>query len=63
VKQIDLRPIVGMLNSKKGEPMANEKTPVDARGGVVSGRVLSVLAISFVGGVIALVIVWFSVLH
>ena len=37
--------------------------PVDARGGVVSGRVISVLAISFIGAVVALVIVWFGALH
>jgi uncharacterized membrane protein len=43
--------------------MTKETTPVDARGGVVSGRVISVLAISFVGAVVALVIVWFDALH
>jgi hypothetical protein len=43
--------------------MTKDTTPVEARGGVISGRVISVLAISFVGGIVALVIVWFGVLH
>jgi hypothetical protein len=43
--------------------MTKEITPVDARGGVVSGRVITVLTISFVGAVVALLIVWFGALH
>jgi hypothetical protein len=38
--------------------MDNEVTPVEARGGVVSGRVITVLAISVGGAVLALVIAW-----
>jgi len=38
--------------------MERELTPVEARGGVISGRVITVLAISFVGVVMALVGVW-----
>ena len=38
--------------------MERELTPVEARGGVVSGRVITVLAISFLGTVIALAGVW-----
>ncbi len=38
--------------------MERELTPVEARGGVVSGRVITVLAISFVGAVIALAGIW-----
>ena len=38
--------------------MQRELTPVEARGGVVSGRILTILAISVVGTVIALAGVW-----
>jgi hypothetical protein len=38
--------------------MEGELTPVAARGGVISGRVITVLAISFVGVVMALAGVW-----
>jgi hypothetical protein len=38
--------------------MERELTPVEARGGVISGRIVTVLAISFVGAVIALAGVW-----
>jgi hypothetical protein len=38
--------------------MEGELTPVAARGGVISGRVIAVLAISFAGAVIALAGVW-----
>ncbi len=38
--------------------MEREVTPVDARSGLVSGRVLTVLAISFIGAAIALGGVW-----
>ena len=38
--------------------MERERTPVEARGGVISGRVITVLAISFTGAVIALAGVW-----
>jgi len=43
--------------------MKKELTSVEARGGVVSGRVLTVLAISFVGTILALAVVWFGGLH
>jgi hypothetical protein len=38
--------------------MQRERTPVEARGGVVSGRIVTVLVISSVGAVIALWGVW-----
>ena len=34
--------------------MERELTPVEARSGVVSGRIVTVLAVSFVGAVVAL---------
>jgi hypothetical protein len=37
-----------------------EVTPVEARSGVVSGRVVTVLALSFGGAVLALLIVWLA---
>jgi hypothetical protein len=40
------------------DAMERELTPVEARGGVISGRVITVLAISFVGAVMALAGVW-----
>jgi acyl-CoA synthetase (AMP-forming)/AMP-acid ligase II len=41
-----------------GDAMQRERTPVEARGGVVSGRIVTVLVISSVGAVIALWGVW-----
>ena len=38
--------------------MERELTPVEARSGVVSGRVLTVLALSSVGAVVALALAW-----
>jgi hypothetical protein len=38
--------------------MERELTPVEARGGVISGRILTVLALSVVGAVTALAGVW-----
>jgi len=38
--------------------MERELTPVEARGAVISGRIVRVLAVSFVGAVIALAGVW-----
>ena len=38
--------------------MERERTPVEARAGVISGRVITVLAISFVGAVIAMAGAW-----
>jgi uncharacterized membrane protein len=40
------------------DAMERERTPVEARGGVISGRVITVLAISFAGAVMALADVW-----
>lgn len=40
------------------DAMERELTPVEGRGGVISGRVITVLAISFVGAVMALAGVW-----
>lgn len=39
--------------------MQRELTPGEARSGVVSGRVVTVLALSSVGAVIALALAWF----
>jgi uncharacterized membrane protein len=41
------------------EPMEKEVTPTEARSGVVSGRIVTVLALSFGGAVVALAIAWF----
>jgi hypothetical protein len=38
--------------------MERELTPVEARSGVVSGRIITVLAVSFAGAVIALALAW-----
>jgi len=38
--------------------MEHERTPVEARSGVISGRVVLVLASSFVGAVIAVSLCW-----
>jgi nitrogen fixation protein FixH len=38
--------------------MKEERTPVEARGGVVSGRVFLVLVSSFGGAVIAVALCW-----
>ena len=39
--------------------MERELTPIEARSGVVSGRILSILVISSVGAVVALALAWF----
>jgi hypothetical protein len=41
--------------------MEHDLTPVEARGGVISGRIITVLAISVVGAVIALAVAWATV--
>lgn len=38
--------------------MERELTPVEARGGLISGRIITVLALSFLGTVVALAGVW-----
>jgi len=38
--------------------MERELTPTEARAGVISGRVLSILVISSVGAVVALALAW-----
>ena len=42
------------------KPMEKEISPVEARAGIASGRVITVLAVSFVGAVLALVIAWLA---
>jgi hypothetical protein len=42
------------------KPMEKEVSPVEARGGIVSGRVITVLAVSFIGAALALVAAWFA---
>ncbi|UYN93282.1 MAG: hypothetical protein KIT25_14565 [Enhydrobacter sp.] len=39
--------------------MERERTPIEARSGAISGRVVFVLVVSFVGAVTALGLVWF----
>ena len=43
--------------------MQRDLDPVQARGGVVSGRVLLVLVSSFVGALIALGVIWALFFH
>ena len=38
--------------------MQRELTPVEARSGVVSGRVITILVVSSVGAVVALALAW-----
>lgn len=38
--------------------MEQDRTPVEARGGVISGRVILVLISSFLGAVVALGLCW-----
>jgi len=38
--------------------MERELTPIEARGGVIRGRIITVLAISVAGAVIALAGIW-----
>lgn len=40
--------------------MQRELTPIAARGGIVSGRIVTVLAMSFLGAVVALTGVWLA---
>jgi hypothetical protein len=42
--------------------MERELTPVEARSGVVSGRILTILVLSSVGAVAALALVWLLLL-
>jgi hypothetical protein len=42
--------------------MKPELTPVEARGGVVSGRVITILILSSIGAVAALAVAWFFLL-
>jgi hypothetical protein len=42
--------------------MERELTPVEARGGVISGRIITLLVVSVVGAVIAMAGVW-AILH
>jgi hypothetical protein len=42
--------------------MERELTPVEARSGVVSGRILTILVLSSVGAVAALALVWLFLL-
>ena len=42
--------------------MERELTPTEARSGVVSGRILSILVISSVGAIVALALAWLFLL-
>ncbi len=41
--------------------MERELTPVEARSGVVSGRILTILVLSSLGAIAALAIAWFFI--
>jgi hypothetical protein len=43
--------------------MQHDSTPVQARGGIVSGRILLVLASSFIGAIVAVGLCWAFLLH
>jgi hypothetical protein len=43
--------------------MQRELTPVEARGGVIAGRIVKVLTISCIGAVIAMVVAWALLPH
>jgi hypothetical protein len=43
--------------------MERELTPVEARGGLISGRIIKILAISSIGAVIALGVAWAVLPH
>jgi hypothetical protein len=47
------------LNDQRRLSMQRELSPVEARSGVVSGRVFLVLVSSFIGAAIALGLAWF----
>jgi hypothetical protein len=38
--------------------MERERTPVEARGGVISGRIITLLVVSTVGAIIAMAGLW-----
>ncbi len=42
--------------------MERELTPVEARSGVISGRIITILVVSSVGAVAALALVWMFLL-
>jgi len=50
-----------MINAN-GAPMEREVTPVEARSGVVSGRILTILVLSSIGAVTALALAWLFLL-
>ena len=39
--------------------MKPDLTPIEARGGVISGRIVTILVVSIVGALLALSAVWF----
>ena len=43
--------------------MQRELTPVEARGAVITGRVITILTISCIGAVIAMVMAWAVLPH
>jgi hypothetical protein len=45
--------------NKEEVPMQPEVTPTEARAGVVTGRVFTVLVISFIGAAVALAVAWY----
>jgi hypothetical protein len=47
-----------VLIHANGAPMERELTPVEARSGVVSGRILTILVVSSVGAIAAMAIAW-----
>lgn len=49
---------LSLPNVQSGLVMEEDRTPVEARGGVISGRVALVLISSFVGAVVAVALCW-----
>ena len=43
--------------------MQPEVTPTEARAGVVTGRVVTVLIVSFVGAIAAMALAWYLLAH
>jgi hypothetical protein len=52
------RGVSWVLIHANGAPMERELTPVEARSGVVSGRILTILVVSSVGAIAAMAIAW-----
>lgn len=47
------------MNSRRGDIMRPELTPTEARSGVISGRIFTILMVSSVGAVAAMAVAWY----